>query len=68
MEAVLVAVPLVVVLINAVVVFVERSGLEAVVDVVYLDSVGWAVYPITVTDVRGLIVKHPILLPVFSLK
>ena len=43
MEAVLVTVPLVVVLINAVVVFVERSGLEAVVDVVYLDSVGWKV-------------------------
>jgi len=39
-EAVLVAIPLVVVLVNAVVVVVERYGLEAVVVVVALDSVG----------------------------
>jgi len=63
-----VAIPLVVVLVNAVVVVVERYGLEAVVIVVGLDSVGWKVPPMIVIELTGLMVRRPILFSDSSVK
>jgi len=63
-----VAIPLVVVLVNAVVVVVERYGLEAVVIVVGLDSVGWKVPTMIVIELTGLMVRRPILFPDSSVK
>jgi hypothetical protein len=67
-EAVRVAVPLVVVLVNAVVVVVEREMLEAVKVVTALVVVGLKICPMTVTELIGLMVRRPILLPDSSLK
>ena len=61
MEAVLVTVPLVVVLVDAVLVVVERYGLDAVVVLTGLGSVAENLCPMMVIELIGLMVKRPIL-------